>query len=175
MNDDLQKRITEAMRDPKNVGELAGADAVGTVGNSECGEMLRMWIKYKQEGGRKVIDRATFQSFGCETAIAVASLATELIRGKTAEEALAMKGEELAGELGPLPPMKIHCAQLVEGALRSALAAPSAAANQPANTPAPEQPNQSGGLLENILQPAEKSGGVRVVFLKPDEPGSSRS
>src|SRR5213594_41986 len=121
MNEDLQKRITEAMRNPQNMGELAGADVVGTVGNSDCGEMLRMWVKFKEEKGKKVIDRATFQSFGCETAIAVASMATELIRGKTAEEALALKTEELAGELGPLPPMKIHCAQLVEGALRSAL------------------------------------------------------
>src|SRR2546428_7407977 len=109
------------MRNPQNMGELANADAVGTVGNSDCGEMLRLWVKFKQEKGKKVIDRATFQSFGCETAIAVASLATELIRGKTPEEALTLKTEELAGELGPLPPMKIHCAQLVEGALRSAL------------------------------------------------------
>src|SRR5438874_807896 len=121
MNEDLQKRITEAMRNPQNMGELAGADAIGTVGNSDCGEMLRMWVKFKDENGKKVIDRVTFQSFGCDTAIAVASLATELIRGKTAEEALSLKTEELAGELGPLPPMKIHCAQLVEGALRSAL------------------------------------------------------
>src|ERR1700681_3600116 len=121
MNNDLEKRIREAMLNPQNMGEMAGADSVGTVGNSECGEMLRMWIKFREENGKKVIDRATFQSFGCETAIAVASLATELIRGKTAEEALALKTEELAGELGALPPMKIHCAQLVEGALRSAL------------------------------------------------------
>src|SRR6266436_7000875 len=121
MNNDLEKRIREAMLNPQNMGEMAGADSVGTVGNSECGEMLRMWVKFKEENGKKVIDRATFQSFGCETAIAVASLATELIRGKTAEEALALKTEELAGELGALPPMKIHCAQLVEGALRSAL------------------------------------------------------
>ena len=121
MNDDLQKRIQEALANPRNLGELAGADAVGTVGNADCGEMLRLWVKFKEQNGKKVIDRATFQSFGCETAIAVASLATELICGKTAEEALALKTEELAGELGPLPPMKIHCAQLVEGALRSAL------------------------------------------------------
>src|SRR5438270_6515498 len=119
--EDLQKRIEQAMRNPQNLGELADADAVGTVGNADCGEMLRMWVKFKEQNGKKIIDRATFQSFGCETAIAVASLATELIRGKTAEEALALKTEELAGELGPLPPMKIHCAQLVEGALRSAL------------------------------------------------------
>src|SRR6266436_146290 len=136
MNDDLQKRITEAMRNPQNMGELANADAIGTMGNSECGEMLRMWIKFKEERGKKVIDRATFQSFGCETAIAVASLATELIQGKTAEEALSLKTEQLAGELGPLPPMKIHCAELVEGALRSAL--------QPRGATPPAAPTQAG-------------------------------
>src|SRR3989440_12860387 len=121
MTPDLQKRIAEALQNPQNMGELANADAIGTVGNADCGEMLRLWIKFKEQNGKKVIDKATFQSFGCETAIAVASLATELIRGKTAEEALSLKTEELSGELGPLPPMKIHCAELVEGALRSAL------------------------------------------------------
>lgn len=148
------------MRNPQNMGELEGADAIGTVGNSDCGEMLRMWVKFKQENGRKVIDRATFQSFGCETAIAVASLATELIRGKTAEEALALKTEELAGELGALPPMKIHCAQLVEGALRSAL--------DPANvegkraTPVPKV-LRSNNLLDSFSKP--KEGGMKITFL----------
>src|SRR6188472_4546988 len=121
MSEDLQQRIHDAIANPKNLGEMENADSVGTVGSPDCGDMLRMWVKFKEQDGKKVIDRATFQSFGCETAIAVASLATELIRGKTAEEALSLKTEELAGELGPLPPMKIHCAQLVEGALRSAL------------------------------------------------------
>src|SRR2546430_14627923 len=127
MNLDLEQRIKAAIANPQNMGELPGADSIGTVGNSECGEMLRMWIKYKEERGKKIIDQATFQSFGCETAIAVASLATELIKGKTAEEALSLKSNELAGELGPLPPMKIHCAELVQGALRSALEPESAA------------------------------------------------
>src|SRR5207245_11764567 len=122
MNDDLQKRIEEAMRNPQNLGELPEADSVGTVGNSQCGEMLRMWIKYKEERGRKVIDKATFQSFGCETAIAIASLATELIEGKTADEALSLGTNDLAGELGPLPPLQIHSAGLVQAARRSALA-----------------------------------------------------
>src|SRR2546430_17402756 len=138
MDSELQKKIQEALANPQNMGELANADAVGTVGNTSCGEMLRMWIKFKEDRGKKVIDQATFQSFGCETAIAVASLATELIRGKTAEEALSLKTEELSGELGPLPPMKIHCAELVEGALRSALeekkTEPAAASSQHAST-----------------------------------------
>src|SRR2546426_10652050 len=159
MNEDLQQRIAEAMRNPQNLGELADAYDLGTVGNSECGEMLRMWLNFKQENGKKVIDRATFQSFGCETAIAVASLATELIRGKTPDEALALKTEELAGELGPLPPMKIHCAELVEGALRSALEPKS---QQPPNAPSAKS------LIEKFSAPSESSG-VRIVFLKEDQ------
>ena len=120
--DDFTKRVEEAIKNPKNLGELDGADAVGTVGSEDCGDMLRMWVKFKEVDGKRVIDKATFQTFGCETAIAVASLATELISGKTVEEALTMSGEDLSAPLGPLPPLKIHCAQLVEGALRSALA-----------------------------------------------------
>src|SRR5579863_4455747 len=161
MNDDLEKRIREAMLNPQNMGELPGADSVGTVGNSECGEMLRMWVKFKEENGKKVIDRATFQSFGCETAIAVASLATELIRGKTAEEALALKTGELAGELGPLPPMKIHCAQLVEGALRSALEPGAGKAAPAASGTSPQQAAPNSNLLDNFLKP--KVDGVRIV------------
>ena len=157
MDGELEKKIREALANPQNMGELANADAIGTVGNTSCGEMLRMWIKFKEDRGKKVIDQATFQSFGCETAIAVASLATELIRGKTPEEALSLKTEELAGELGPLPPMKIHCAELVEGALRSALA-PSSEAQKPA---AP----QAESLVEKFSQP--KEGGVKINFLKP--------
>lgn len=160
----LQQRIIEAIRDPKNIGELADADAIGTVGNSECGEMLRMWIKFKEQNGKKVIDRATFQSFGCETAIAVASLATELIQGKTAAEALALKTEELTGELGPLPPMKIHCAELVEGALRSALSPEAAPALVPGANPDPGVPN----LLDNFSKP--KEGGVRIILLDRNQP-----
>ena len=163
MKDDLQERIARAMANPQNVGELANADAVGTVGNADCGEMLRMWVKFREENGRKVIDRATFQSFGCETAIAVASLATELIRGKTAEEALALKTEELAGELGPLPPMKIHCVQLVEGALRTAL-------DPNSQTPAPGAKPPAGTAPSLADSVAQKPAAGRIVFL--DEPKS---
>ena len=121
MSDDLQTRIEEAVKNPRNLGEMKDADAIGTVGSADCGDMLRMWVKFKEQDGRKVIDRATFQTFGCQTAIAVASVATEMLAGKTVAEAQSMSGEELAAPLGPLPPVKIHCAQLVEGALRSAL------------------------------------------------------
>ena len=166
MNTDLEKRIREAMANPQNLGELSNADAIGTVGNADCGEMLRVWVKFKEQNGRKVIDQATFQSFGCETAIAVASLATELIKGKTAEEALALKTEELAGELGPLPPMKIHCAQLVEGALRSALSPADENKSVP-KTAASTNPGNS--LLDSFSKPRES--GVKITFL--DEPPQS--
>jgi nitrogen fixation protein NifU and related proteins len=163
-NDNLQERIQAALANPQNLGELADADAVGTVGNSDCGEMLRMWVKFKQQDGRRIIDRATFQSFGCETAIAVASLATELIRGKTAEEALALKPDELAGELGALPPMKIHCAQLVEGALRSALA-PATGSAKPVTESMPNPPAAAPSLLDSFSPP--KPGAVKITFLDP--------
>ena len=168
MNEDLQQRIQAALANPQNMGEMAGADSIGTVGNADCGEMLRLWVKFKQQDGKKVIDRATFQSFGCETAIAVASLATELIRGKTAEEALALKTEELAGELGALPPMKIHCAQLVEGALRAALEPQGAEAKPGEATPA--RPTTSAPtLMDSISKP--KEGGAKIIFLDEKEGG----
>ena len=147
--------IEEAARHPKNLGEMESADAVGTVGRSDCGDMLRMWVKFKEENGRRVIDRATFQTFGCQTAIAVASVATEMIRGKTSEEALSLSGAELSSPLGPLPPMKIHCAQLVEDALRSAL---DPTAIQKSSLPA----MASGPTLSDQIIP---SGKVKITLL----------
>lgn len=157
-NDDYQKRIEEALRDPKNLGELEGADAVGTAGSAACGDMIRLWIKFKEQSGKKVIDRATFQSFGCETAIAVASLATEMIRGKTAEEVLALSAAELAPGLGPLPPVKIHCTQLVESALHSAL--------QPQSAPKISAPPAGApSLIDNFTQPGAPSGKLKIILL----------
>lgn len=161
MNDDFQKRVEEAIANPQNMGEMAGADSIGTVGNAECGDMLRVWVKFKEENGRKVIDKASFQSFGCETAIAAASLAMELIRGKTPEEAMKMRGEEFAKDLGPLPPTKVHCTQLVEGAIRSALEP--GPVKPVVTTPIPA-PAPAGNLNESFNRPAP--GGVRVVFLQ---------
>ena len=163
MKDNLQKKVAEAIRDPKNIGEMSDADSVGTVGNSECGEMLRLWVKYKEKDGQKVIDKASFQSFGCETAIAVASLATDLIQGKTADEALKMKPEELSGELGPLPPMKIHCAELVQGALRDAL---SPDHQEPGQAESLTKPAELSPTLQDSLNAGQtKSGGINIRFL----------
>jgi nitrogen fixation NifU-like protein len=162
MDKDLQTKIAEAIANPKNMGEMQAADAVGTVGSPNCGDMVRMWIKFKEENGKKVIDRATFQTFGCETAIAVASLATELIKGKTPEEAMALSGEDLAADLGPLPPMRIHCGQLVEGALRNALS--------DAPAPQPEAPASTAGgsLLDNFAaSTSQASAQKKIVFVDP--------
>ena len=160
MSNDLQQRINDAIQNPTNVGEMENADSVGTVGSPDCGDMLRMWVKFKEDAqGRKVIDRATFQTFGCETAIAVASVATELIAGKTVDEALSMSGVDLAAPLGALPPMKIHCAQLVEGALRSALAPSSS----PTPAAAPEAV-RGGSLIESFTARPEGERKVNVVL-----------
>ena len=152
---DLEKRIEEAVKNPRNLGEMENADAVGTVGSPECGDMLRMWIKFKEEDGRKIIDRASFQSFGCQTAIAVASVATELLAGKTIDEAKAMSGEELAAPLGALPPVRIHCAQLVEGALRNALGSET--------NPSTKKPNQQSTTLFDQLS-ASTRGKVKIIL-----------
>src|SRR5262245_9598636 len=155
MSEDLQQRIHDAIANPKNLGEMENADSVGTVGSPDCGDMLRMWVKFKEHDGKRVIDKATFQTFGCETAIAVASVATELISGKTVEEALTMDGADLSAPLGPLPPLKIHCAQLVEEALRSALAP---------DAYAPERKNVAPTLLQRFQAPAQES---KKIVLRP--------
>ena len=162
MSETFEQKVADAIANPRNVGEMSSADSVGTVGSPGCGDMMRMWIKFKEENGRKVIDKATFQSFGCETAIAVASLATELIKGKTPEEALALRGQQLAPELGPLPPMKIHCSELVEGALRDALEKKPIGSTAP--TPATSAP--AGNLVESLTPLAAAPGGKKIVFLK---------
>ena len=155
--DDFSNRIEEAIKHPKNLGELDGADAVGTVGSEDCGDMLRMWVKFKEVDGKRVIDKATFQTFGCGTAIAVASVATELISGKTVEEALRMTGEDLSAPLGSLPPLKIHCAQLVEEALRSALAP---------DAQVPKEKSLAPTLLHRMQSPAHET---RKIILKPSK------
>src|ERR1700736_4167609 len=156
--DDFSNRIEEAIKHPKNLGELEGADAVGTVGSEDCGDMLRMWVKFKEVEGKRVIDNATFQTFGCGTAIAVASVATELISGKTVEEALTMSGEDLSAPLGALPPLKIHCAQLVEEALRSALAP---------DAQTPKEKSVAPNLLERMQSPTQEKS--KIVLGPSDE------
>jgi nitrogen fixation NifU-like protein len=158
--------LQETLANPANLGEMPDADAVGTVGSPDCGDMVRMWIKYKEDkDGKKVIDKASFQSFGCQTAIAVASLATELIRGKTKEEALQMSAAELSAPLGPLPPMKIHCGQMVEGALRAALDGEKGA-TVTTTTPAATGPT----LADSLAASGKQAGKIKIVMQPPSSP-----
>lgn len=156
--------IEEILRDGENIGEMPDADTVGTAGSEDCGDMLRMWVKFREKDGRRVIDKASFQTFGCQTALAVATAAARMIRGKTAEEALQMRGEDLSAPLGPLPPMKIHCAQLVENALRDALS----------GAPPVQVPNvQKSATTDsgNLSEAFDRPGARKIVFL-PKEASS---
>lgn len=114
-------KIVEHFLNPRNVGEIADADGVGTVGHPACGDILRIYIKVEAQDGRPVIAQAKFKTFGCTTAIATSSIATELIKGKTVEEALAITNEDVAQALGGLPPIKMHCSVLAHDALKAAL------------------------------------------------------
>ncbi|MDE0835716.1 MAG: iron-sulfur cluster assembly scaffold protein [Akkermansiaceae bacterium] len=147
---DFEHNIEQALASPENQGEMTDADSVGTVGSPDCGDMMRMWLKFSEKDGKRVIDRASFQAFGCQTAIAVASVATKLLQGKTAEQARNLSAQDLAGDLGTLPPMKIHCGQLVEGALRNAL--------DPSN---PTEAPQKSSLLGDIS--SQKPSGIRII------------
>jgi nitrogen fixation protein NifU and related proteins len=161
-----EAKLQQALADPQNLGELADADAVGTAGSPDCGDMVRLWLKFKEEDGRRVIDKASFQSFGCQTAIAVASLATQMLKGKTAEEARALDASQLAAPLGALPPMKIHCGQMVEGALKAALDAGGNPAT-PTSPPMSPHPDTAPALADALApQPAGKK--IRVILQPPN-------
>lgn len=167
-----EQTLQAALANPQNLGEMPDADSVGTVGSPDCGDMVRMWIKYRDKDGQRVIDKASFQSFGCQTAIAVASMATEMIRGKTREEALQMSAEELSRPLGPLPPMKIHCGQMVEGALRAALEAEKAAASP--QVAAPSMLGEAAPTLADSLNAAGKMAGkIKIVMQLPSPAAES--
>jgi len=175
-----EAKIREAVANPKNQGEIADADAVGTVGSPECGDMVRMWLKYREDDdGNRVIDRASFQSFGCQTALAVASVATEMIAGKTVDEALELSADDLSAPLGSLPPMKIHCGQMVEGALRDALesdADGNQATEPSAETEKSSTSTPSSSLTDSLNAPSFPAGGrIKIVPLEDDDEPSGES
>jgi nitrogen fixation NifU-like protein len=172
--------IDEILRDGENLGEMPDADAVGTAGSEDCGDMLRMWVKFKEENGRKVIDRASFQTFGCQTALAVATVAARMLRGRTAEEALSLHGQDLAAPLGPLPPMKIHCAQLVEDALHQALRGEPSSSGGPSPGSGPSVGSgpivgsaRGGPVLAEALQSTTPAASPKKIVFKKPPPAAS--
>ena len=102
---------------PRNVGEIPDADGVGEVGNAKCGDIMKMYLKIKDNR----IEYAKFESFGCGSAIASSSMATELIKGKTIEEALAVTNKQVVDALGGLPAYKLHCSVLAEESIKAAV------------------------------------------------------
>ncbi len=112
------EKVMEHFRNPRNVGVIEDADGVGTVGNPVCGDMMTIYIKVKD--GK--IEDIKFQTFGCAAAIATSSMATELAKGKTLEEALRITKQTVAEALGGLPPQKMHCSNLAAEALKRAIA-----------------------------------------------------
>jgi nitrogen fixation NifU-like protein len=111
------EKVIKEFSCPKNVGEIADAEGVGKVGNAKCGDIMKMYLKIEND---RVVD-AKFQTFGCAAAIATSSVATELIKGKTVEEAMKITNKQVIAELEELPPQKIHCSVLAEEAIKAAI------------------------------------------------------
>jgi len=111
------EKVMDHFMNPRNVGEIESADGVGEVGNPACGDMMRLYLKI-DDG--KVVD-AKFRTFGCGAAIASSSMLTEMVKGKTIEEARAISNQHVADALDGLPAVKIHCSVMAEQAVKSAL------------------------------------------------------
>ena len=112
------EKVMDHFANPRNVGEMKDANGVGEVGNSKCGDIMRMYIKV--EGG--IIKDVSFMTFGCGAAIATSSMATELIKGKSIDDALKLTNRAVMEALDGLPPVKVHCSVLAEQAIKAALA-----------------------------------------------------
>jgi len=111
------EKVMEHFQNPRNVGEIPDADGIGTVGNPICGDVMRLYIKVKDG----IIQDAKFKTFGCGAAIATSSMVTEMVKGKSVEEALKISNKAVAEALDGLPPIKMHCSVLAEQALKAAI------------------------------------------------------
>ena len=111
------KKVMDHFAHPRNVGEMPEANAVGQVGNQKCGDIMKMMLKIEND----VIVDAKFQTFGCGAAVATSSMATELVKGKTVQEALQLTNKAVMEALDGLPPVKVHCSVLAEQAVRAAI------------------------------------------------------
>ncbi len=112
------EKVMDHFNNPRNVGELDNPSGVGTVGNAKCGDIMRMYLDIDEKG---VIRDVKFKTFGCGAAVATSSMATELVKGKTVEEALTVTNKAVMEALDGLPPVKVHCSLLVEEAIHAAL------------------------------------------------------
>jgi len=115
------KEVMDHFMNPRNVGEIKDADGVGEAGNVTCGDLMWVYIKVGEKDGKEVLSDVKFKTLGCAAAIATSSKATELAKGKTIDEALAIKNSEIASSLGGLPPVKLHCSLLAADAIQEAV------------------------------------------------------
>lgn len=106
---------------PRNRGKIKNPSGVGMIGNPICGDLMKIYIKVKENKGKEVLDDIKFETLGCASAIATSSMVTELAKGKTLAEAKKISKKDVAGALGGLPPIKMHCSNLAEEALRVAI------------------------------------------------------
>lgn len=113
------EKVMDHFTNPRNVGEIEDADGVGVVGNAKCGDIMKIYLKISDDG---IITDCKFKTFGCGAAIATSSMATELIKGHTIEEALQLTNSVVVEALEGLPPVKVHCSVLAEEAVKNAIA-----------------------------------------------------
>ena len=111
------EKVMDVFRNPKNVGEIENPDGVGRVGNASCGDIMEIYLKIEND----IIVDAKFKTFGCAAAIATSSTATEMIKGMTVKEALAVSNKKVVETLGGLPAQKLHCSVLAEEAIKKAI------------------------------------------------------
>jgi nitrogen fixation NifU-like protein len=109
--------VMEHFTNPRNVGEIEDADGVGEVGSPQCGDIMKVFLKVEDN----IIKDIKFKTFGCASAIASSSIMTEMVKGRTIEEALALTNKDVVDALGGLPPAKVHCSVLAEQAIRAAI------------------------------------------------------
>lgn len=112
------EKVMDHFQNPRNVGEIAGASGVGTVGNAKCGDIMRIYLDIDDN---QVIRDVKFKTFGCGAAVATSSMATELVKGRTVEEAMQITNQAVMEALDGLPPVKVHCSLLAEEAIHAAL------------------------------------------------------
>lgn len=112
------EKVMDHFQNPRNMGEIENPSGVGTVGNAKCGDIMRMFLDIDESG---VIQDVRFQTFGCGAAVATSSMATELVKGRTVQEALQVTNQAVLEALDGLPPVKVHCSLLAEEAIHAAL------------------------------------------------------
>lgn len=111
------EKVMDHFSNPRNVGEIQEADGIGEVGNPVCGDIMKIYIKVKNN----IIEDIKFKTFGCGAAIATSSMVTEMVKGKSIEEAIEVTNKDVAEALGGLPPVKMHCSNLAADALKEAI------------------------------------------------------